>query len=165
MRHVGRTSSGSGPSSNTDAPFFYLLASDNHTNTLASAQPPWGRSLPALPPAGAFEMTHWKHLVAVLAHRLAHHSARTHSLRDASCCVVVSPPYGSPASRRDCGRREWERDCAGKLIVVLDGPDADGARDSLCSPLWRGCRRLGARDALIRVTGSHPGLVHDLTAG
>ena len=144
------------------APFFYLLVEDNHTEHCASTPPPWGRPLPTLPAAGAFQMTHWKDIVPVLVHRLARHSGRARSLTDATCCVAASPPFGSRAARSDCGRADWERRCAGKPIVVIDGPDADGARDSLCGPLWRNCRRDGARDAIVRVTGSHPGLMSDV---
>ena len=139
--------------------FFYVLEEDNATRLLATAPPPWGQTIPSLPAGGAFQMTHWRHLVPVLIHRLARHSGRTWQLSAASCCVVASPPFGSIAAGRDCNRADWERLCPGKPIVAMDGPDADGKRDSLCAPLWRRCRESGPRDAIVRVSGSPPGLV------
>ena len=149
-------------------PFFYLITEDNHTATLAATEPEWGRPLIGVPSAGRFEMTPWQILQHVLVFRLARHRFRTSNAMAATACVIASPIErgngGSQCSSTNLAlasrfTRLGEQLCPGKPIVVIDGPDADGTKDALCSTLWSpgACER-GLADRLVRASGNAPGL-------
>ena len=59
-----------------------------------------------------------------------------------------------------------KRICPKRPIIVIDGPDADGSNNAVCSALWstRTCQ-LGSKDALIRVSGSAPSILSELAHG
>ena len=168
MHFPGLLSMSSAFPGSASAPFYYLLVEDPHTAELASSPPRWGRPLEQVSAAGGFQMTGWQQLAHVLVHRLATHPARLANASAASCCVVASPS-GSPTECAARGSRVaarlralGRRICPGRPIVVIDGPDADGTKDAVCTALWSpprtsGCAR-GLDDPLVRVTGNAPGL-------
>ena len=156
-----------------DRSFFYLLTEDNYTARLAAKEPPWGRPLVDVPAAGRFEMTMWQHLAHVIVHSLARHRHRSLTPGDATCCVVASPEERLAGAEcagfhtRVAARliALGERVCPGRPIVVVDGPDADGTRDALCSSLWspRSCAR-GIDDVLVRLSGNAPGIQSEVAS-